>query len=236
MDKTQKRMIKQFIAGADRKTLIHIRKAITAKLESGINTLRRPIGEEGLSRVMPSAYKPKEAMFALINEDWSHLFERFDNAKKEHYVYVHFDPKAPVITYRFNSGFNVDMKDPFYVGCGTGNRSQSANRSVMHTKRIQGLMAGGYSKDEFITLFESGLTEREARELESKLILFFGVKSAIPAKAVKTGTKALSGKPHCLYNSQYEPMPKKYERIALNGIKINELAKLRMAEELERGK
>lgn len=119
------------------------------------------------------------ACSAIVKTDISQVYG-FDSVadRREHYVYVHCDPTKPVHGQRlglarFLSDLQVDYW-PFYVGKGIGNRSEILDRNETHRKVRQMILTLG--KEVQVRKVKTGLTERQALALESKLIDIFGLR------------------------------------------------------------
>ncbi len=108
----------------------------------------------------------------LINQDWSHLFQNYEDDSDKFYVYSHVDPFERVFS-SSTGGFNFGGT-PFYIGKGTANRAWDLKRNQGHGKKIRELIKSGASQKEIVYIAKSNLSERQAMELESKLIYFFG--------------------------------------------------------------
>lgn len=109
----------------------------------------------------------------LVAQDWSSLFVGKFDADRRYYVYAHIDPtktkfKAPECAGGAYAG------RPFYIGKGSGERAYCLKRNQGHGKMLRSLLATGFTADEIVHIVKDGLTEREAFELEAKLIYFFG--------------------------------------------------------------
>jgi hypothetical protein len=144
----------------------------------------------------------KIAWETLVSDDWSDLFIRHDNKMAECYVYFHVDPSAHIIHMD-----GLSFHKPFYVGMGKGNRAWTLNRSVAHREMVAKAESEGFTRRHMVSIFAKDLTEAQARELESKLILFFGL------RVLSKKGCALSRMKRCLVNAQYEPIPKIYDKL-----------------------
>jgi len=151
----------------------------------------------------------EKTALALSKEDWSGLFQDKDNNIKNYYVYVHLNPLHAKRKHQFHyKGVSFSLNTPMYVGKGSGQRVSNFKRSKMHTHCLSSLTDHGFDKKDIAHILLEGLTDREASELEAKLILYFGCRSS------STSKYALSGMKPTLYNNQYEPFPDKYKEIS----------------------
>lgn len=121
-------------------------------------------------------------LLAFIDEDWSYLFLGDYDDSKEYYVYYHSDPSKENMRFKQGEKSIIFNGRPFYIGKGKGNRYKSKLRSRSHLSIIESLKSDGYSDEQIFHVFKSGLTEKEALILESKLITFFGCSSEIDPK------------------------------------------------------
>jgi hypothetical protein len=151
----------------------------------------------------------EKAALSISKEDWSGLFQDKNNLVKNNYVYAHLNPLHAKRKHQFSfNGIPFSLYTPMYIGKGSGQRVSNFKRSKMHSQCLFGLTEHGFKKEDVALILLNGLTDREASELESKLILFFGCRSS------STSKYALSGMKPTLYNNQYEPFPDKYREIA----------------------
>jgi hypothetical protein len=123
---------------------------------------------------MPNVSKMKHKMVYLrpiLYQDWSYLFDEYDNSDKKYYVYIHKDPRLnmPGNSILPKLGKHI----PFYVGKGTGDRFKDLNRNQGHGKRIKEILNAGYTDESIPVQVATGLGERDAFVLESKLIYLF---------------------------------------------------------------
>ena len=120
-----------------------------------------------------------------LHEDWSYLFPYANNEDDKYYVYCHINPIENSTSF-YNKRYKdqpylVLPGDPFYIGKGCGNRAfDFGGRSTSHISKIKSLLNKGYTSNRIALIIETGLTELEALELESKLIAFFGCMAEIP--------------------------------------------------------
>lgn len=140
----------------------------------------------------------------LIDADWCEIY--FSKSEsRNHYVYLHVDPTENNASFAFvlnNKEILFNM--PFYVGQGVDNRYKSFLRNPIHRSRLNGLTRQGYGIDDISKIIVENLTESEARCLEAKLILYFGLKIS------SCDVPALSGYDACLLNKEYEKYPDHY--------------------------
>jgi hypothetical protein len=107
----------------------------------------------------------------LLSEDWSRLYP--DNGGEAvYYVYAHIEPNEAKLTLHDH----VINGIPFYVGKGTGNRAYDLKRNEGHGAKLKNLLSMKKKPEDIVYIFQDGLTENKAFELESKLIYFFGTK------------------------------------------------------------
>lgn len=126
----------------------------------------------------------------FLDEDWSYLFTGIYDEAKIYYVYYHSNIKHG--TCRFKKGDKTTSFNgrPFYIGKGTGNRYKNKKRSRAHISIINELKDAGYDEDNIFHIYKDKLTEKEALELEAKLITFFGCSGELnQKKAHFHGTK-----------------------------------------------
>jgi len=159
----------------------------------------------------------KFAYSYVMNDCWDELYPATGDDDLSYYVYAHIDPSAPdrKLLYKQDSVRDVELIYPIYIGMGKGNRVYNFNRCVQHTKKLSDLTAKGFHKDEICQILFSGLSEWLAKEVEAKLILFWGCKLSHNRKL-----KALSGSYPCLYNNRYEPYPDRYDTLNMCHSKI----------------
>lgn len=108
----------------------------------------------------------------LLAQDWSKLFP-YDACDGEYYVYCHVDPHGSIFTMGKKCGGNYGGM-PFYIGKGIGNRAYDLKRNQGHGKMIKKALDEGWQPDDIVHIAFSGLSEKKALEIESKLIYFFG--------------------------------------------------------------
>lgn len=110
---------------------------------------------------------------ALINQNWSHLFQSDCESENKYYVYAHVDPEAsPFCSIPEFGGHWGGM--PFYIGKGCGQRAYDLKRNQMHGKLIAKALKAGFEPSDIVHIISSGLTESKALEIEAKYIYFFG--------------------------------------------------------------
>lgn len=115
----------------------------------------------------------------FLNEDWSFLFKSYDDDKRDYYVYYHLNPNTERlnVTKALNGNFTLIKfaGTPFYIGKGKDGRyKEISNRASSHVNLIKTYLKIGYTKNDICKILIDNLTEREAMELESKLITYFG--------------------------------------------------------------
>ncbi len=195
------KMLSEFVSSADKKLLLRIRRAISRKL------VQIEQEDRAMSALEKSEFRSKSyniALESILSEDWSDLFQGYSSDTSDFYVYLHGSPKnkkmySPLDTKSFAS--------PIYVGMGQGNRAYNFSRSPAHLEELCRLTDLGYSKEEIVHVVKAGLSEKSARELESKLILFFGIKN-FKVKGDKRKCSFNGGR--TLLNAKYETIPFKY--------------------------
>ncbi len=172
--------------------------------------------------------KASIALDELWKEDWSYLFAQGDVESEDFYVYMHINPKSRSVRYQADE-WSMETRLPFYIGKGRGDRVFCKKRSRMHEQRINALVKAGHTPESFMQYHRTGLTEAAAKEIESKLILFFGIRTALPSSSQKSKARMLSGFIPVLLNQQYEPFPEKYDHYAYNGLSRSEALSLAAA-------
>lgn len=120
--------------------------------------------------------KPNITFDQYIEQDWSDLFTGSYDETPDYYVYAHVDPRKKNHLFGRFSGFGL----PFYIGKGKASRYMCRRRSKPHLAQITELESIGYDLGQIAKIYKGGLTEKEALELESKLINFFGCRSEMP--------------------------------------------------------
>lgn len=114
----------------------------------------------------------------LLMQDWGKMFDNHETKVSKRYcVYQHFMPLSgniESISY-FNSDFSCIKRDTFYIGKGIITRPYDfTNRSSEHKKHIKESMSKCKgNKNLIVNVIRKGLTEKQALELEAKLIFFF---------------------------------------------------------------
>jgi len=121
-----------------------------------------------------------------LQEDWSDLFTDGCDKNRKYYVYYHCDPTSDRLVY--TDGVSEDpikvrfTGKPFYIGKGCGDRFTNLySRNTSHLQRVRYFESQGYPITHFSFILCDNLTEREALEMESKLIAFFGCMAEVPA-------------------------------------------------------
>lgn len=204
-------LFKKLVASADMQTLRYMNKVISRRLNSEVNYVKSEVS--GGPKPKPRITSPKVAFGMLLDSDWSNLFSTYDDICIDYYVYVHIDPRSNTLKLRYSNKLYA-FKKPFYVGMGKGERVFNKSRSVMHTKTINDLTDLGYAESDFMLIFTDGMTEAAAREMEAKLILFFGIKTAFGISNNSANKKTLSGQRPSLFNHRYEPIQEGWEEYA----------------------
>lgn len=195
------------IQKAELRFLRRLSLRISTEIDSRISrpTIKIPPHSE-----LPSEFNyklPKDALAYILADDWSELFSEYSDHGAEHYVYMHVYPTKAGVAFNLPDR-KVKIKRPFYVGVGKGDRAYNMRRASAHSALLNNLLSKGYTKNEICWIFQDGLSERAARELESKMILYFGIDRDIRGSR----TNSLSGSKSRLLNNQYEPMPSMYVR------------------------
>ena len=179
--------VKDYCKNLTKKELYELRGAITDQLRLRSNRDRR------VKSVVNDAY------IEIMGDDWSSLYGEYDKTKCDFYVYSHTDPL-------------LAEKDPspIYIGMGNKVRPYNFKRGRSHSEKLRYLLEKGYTKDDIVTILYGPIPEAHAREIEAKLILFWGL------RVTSTGyPNAPSGRVPCLYNLAYEPYPAKYDTFDL---------------------
>lgn len=195
------RMLKEFVESADKKLLQRIRKSISARLAS-LEMADRVMSASEKFEFRSKSYN--ESLELLLSEDWSQHFSHCSDEVADFYVYLHGSPKNK----RTYSPLGVrSFAAPIYAGMGQGGRAFSFARSPAHLEELCRLTDQGYCKEEIVHVVRCGLSERQARELESKLILFFGIRNF---KAKGDKRHASFNGARTLLNAKYEAVSEKY--------------------------
>lgn len=119
-----------------------------------------------------------DACESIYNTDIATVYANMNlDPLDRYYVYVHMDPTRkiaigadPLTSFAATLGMT---HMPFYVGKGTGSRSENLNRNGFHRKIRQRLES--IKREPIAQRIAEGLTERDALALESKLIDIFGI-------------------------------------------------------------
>lgn len=195
------RILREFVASADIKLLHKIRRSISSRLAK-LESEDRIMSPSEKFEFRSKSYN--ESLELLLSEDWSNYFSIYSNDGSDFYVYLHGSPKNK----RTYSPLGVkSFVSPIYAGMGQGGRAFSFARSPAHLEELCRLTDQGYSKEEIVHIVMSGLSERQARELESKLILFFGIKNF---KVKGDKRHASFNGSRSLLNAKYEVVTEKY--------------------------
>ncbi|QGT52238.1 homing endonuclease [Vibrio phage MZH0603] len=115
----------------------------------------------------------------FLEEDWSYLFDGAYDEAEDYYVYYHTDCRKPNMRFRKGDKSVTFTGRPFYIGKGKGQRYKSKNRSRSHLSIINNITSTGMDDDSIYHIYQSGLNEKQALELEAKLITFFGCSSEL---------------------------------------------------------
>jgi hypothetical protein len=121
-------------------------------------------------------YHPRKLkeLDALVEEDWSEFFQAGSN-EPVFYVYAHVRPSKYPMEHTGRLSISLPG-NPFYIGKGCGERAWDLKRNEGHGQELRQLKEMGVGADQIVHILKEGLTERQALELESKLIYFFGTK------------------------------------------------------------
>lgn len=109
----------------------------------------------------------------ILAQDWSFLFQNYEDESKNFYVYAHLDPRNKSFACKEINVLPCNGM-PFYIGKGTGNRAYDLKRNQGHGKAISTLLNIGFDQNEIVRILFDGISERSSMEIESKLIYFFG--------------------------------------------------------------
>lgn len=137
-----------------------------------------PIFERGKVKRIPT----HSVLIDFLNEDWSYLFTGEYDESEDYYVYYHTDCRKPNTRLRKGEKTITFNGRPFYIGKGKGDRYKSKQRSRSHLSIIKNITATGIDEQSIYNIFQSGLSESKALELEAKLITFFGCSSELDRK------------------------------------------------------
>lgn len=144
-----------------------------------------------------------KSLWSIINEDWSELFKSYSNDGNNFYVYFHGRPGSQRRKYK--SLGCITFITPFYVGIGQGDRAYNFKRTSIHQKKLSDLVLKGFPREDIVHIVRSGMSEVEARELESKLIIYFGINTGNKKNSKERAELGLC-RPSLL-NLKYEPTP-----------------------------
>lgn len=145
----------------------------------------------------------------VIDEDWSHLFKGDYDKRRDYYVYFHGNPCKHNISFSTGKHKIMFCGEPFYIGKGKGDRLYSITRSDGHLHYLKKLFERGFIMQDISFILESGLTEKEALILESKLITCLGTKWSVPDDEVWHHRR----KGGLLINQDIPPHPEKYDTV-----------------------
>lgn len=202
-------LLKEFISHLDEDALDEVYRVVNArrsalKADRKIRKRKKRVNH----RYEGGKTGRDKSLEELLNADWGEVFSQADDKERKFCVYAHGDPRNK--TWKKPEFLGVTFMKPIYVGMGDELRPYNfAGRSVMHLNKLNALMAEGYDRQDLVSVLASGLTEKEAREMESKLILFWGI-SSLSRRGTERHREFGSAK-RVLLNSRYEPMPEEYE-------------------------
>lgn len=155
--------------------------------------------------------KPSKAfdksLSSLVNDDWSHLFSSYSSNGNNFYVYFHGRPNSDRRKYK--SLGCVTFTSPFYVGVGQGDRAYNFKRTSIHQKKLSDLVSKGFAREDIVHIVKREMSEAEARELESKLIVYFGINTGSKKNSKERADLGLC-RPSLL-NLKYEPTPEVWD-------------------------
>ena len=154
----------------------HLSKIISSKYAQNYDTPAQ--NQRGKIKRSPA----HSILIDFLEEDWGHLFNGEYDKDPKYYVYYHTDPTMPNMRLRKNTDSVEFIGRPFYVGKGCGDRYKSKKRARSHLSIINNIKANTNTEDNIYHIFKSALTEKEALELEAKLITFFGCSTEIDRK------------------------------------------------------
>jgi hypothetical protein len=131
----------------------------------------------GLSRMVEEEVDPRVDFFrAVMAQDWSDDF-RVGSEAGGYYVYAHYEPSAEEEIRLSHGSCLVHLRGvPFYIGKGIGGRAFDLKRNEGHGRILRRLMRDGAEPDSVVKIVAQDLTERQALEMEAKLIYFFGTR------------------------------------------------------------
>lgn len=157
------------------KALVRLRKIQKKLIRSGSIDLQNNIHESECrlnSKILDGIDGIHDTCIAQI-------YDGVGGQAKEHYVYAHCNPLAPLNIKKSEKHFYCATKcglsfAPFYIGKGIGNRCNELNRNDGHRKIRKMIESTG--KDVLVVKLQEFLTEGEALAAESKLIDILGLR------------------------------------------------------------
>jgi len=176
------------------------------------NTIKSRLGEINPNRISKHQKDRNilDACCQIMTTDLTSLYDSLElDDSPIYYVYAHTDPSkkiavgiSGITTYAATLGMQFI---PFYIGKGTGDRCYDTNRNETHRK-IKQKLASFNKQIEIVKLF-TGLTERQALSIESKLIDIFGL---IPCGGLLTNLDEgfLATERRFLYKEQFLTLSK----------------------------
>lgn len=204
------RLLKQAISEMELGNLREIKRMVDSMI---LQHSKSSISTRGAMRHLENnkIKKVDSVLVSLLDEDWSSFYQDSDSENTDCYVYLHGRPMSARRKY-YPLGVETFEK-PFYVGMGRGGRAFSKKRSQVHAAILSSVASGSEGEYSYVHIIKDGMSEAQARELEAKLIVFFGIlPSDYDKKATWVKTRRDLSLPNAsLVNVRYEPTPDEWD-------------------------